>query len=69
MFFFGYYDQVHAHSFYPPYLIKNSKEFPLEGNVGGRSGKSYSHYPIVEEGINFIRDNKNKKFFALVIPT
>ena len=57
--FFGYYDQVHAHSFYPPYLIKNSEEVPLEGNVGGRSGKSYSHYPIVEEGLNFIRDNKN----------
>ena len=62
--FFGYYDQVHAHSFYPPYLVKNSKEVPLEGNVGGRSGKSYSHYPIVEEGLNFIRDNKDKKFFA-----
>ena len=62
--FFGYYDQVHAHSFYPPYLVKNSKEVPLEGNVGGRSGLSYSHYPIIEEGINFIRKNKDKNFFA-----
>lgn len=33
--FFGYYDQVHAHSFYPPYLIANSEEVPLAGNVGG----------------------------------
>ena len=24
--FFGYYDQVHAHSFYPPYLIQNSDD-------------------------------------------
>ena len=62
--FYGYYDQVHAHSFYPPYLIKNSKEVSLDGNVGGRSGKSYSHYPIIEEGLNFIRKNKDKKFFA-----
>ena len=23
--FFGYYDQVHAHSFYPPYLVRNSR--------------------------------------------
>ena len=23
--FFGYYDQVHAHSFYPPYLLRNSE--------------------------------------------
>ena len=36
--FFGYYDQVHAHSFYPPYLIRNSHEVPLPGNRGGRSG-------------------------------
>ena len=26
--FFGYYDQVHAHTFYPSYLIRNSEEVP-----------------------------------------
>ena len=62
--FFGYYDQVHAHSFYPPYLIKNSEEVPLKGNVGGRSGDTYSHYPIVEAGLEFIKQNKDKSFFA-----
>lgn len=62
--FFGYYDQVHAHSFYPPYLIKNSDEVPLKGNVGGRTGETYSHYPIVRAGLDFIRENKNKPFFA-----
>ena len=36
--FFGYYDQVHAHSFYPPYLIRNSEEVHLLRNDGGRSG-------------------------------
>ena len=32
--FLGYYDQVHAHSYYPPYLIRNSEEVPLAGNSG-----------------------------------
>ena len=44
--FVGYYDQVHAHSFYPPHLVRNSKEVPLEGNHGGRAGKTYSQYVI-----------------------
>ncbi len=32
--FLGYYDQVHAHSYYPPYLIRNSDGLPLAGNRG-----------------------------------
>lgn len=62
--FFGYYDQVHAHSFYPPYLVRNSEEVPLEGNQGGRNGRTYSHYAIMEEGLDFIRENKDGPFFA-----
>jgi arylsulfatase A-like enzyme len=62
--FYGYYDQVHAHSFYPPYLVRNSEEDVLEGNVGGRSGKTYSHYRIMEEGLKFIRENKEQPFFC-----
>lgn len=62
--FFGYYDQVHAHSFYPPYLIRNSEEVMLPGNSGGRSGETYSHYEIMREGLKFIRDHKNGPFFC-----
>jgi arylsulfatase A-like enzyme len=62
--FYGYYDQVHAHSFYPPYLIRNSEEAPLEGNVGGRSGQTYSHYSIMDEALEFIRVNKDQPFFC-----
>ena len=62
--FFGYYDQVHAHSFYPPYLIRNSEEVPLKGNVGGRSGETHAQYPIMEEALKFIRENKDKPFFC-----
>jgi arylsulfatase A-like enzyme len=38
--FFGYYDQVHAHSYFPPYLVRNSAEVELPGNVGGAPGDS-----------------------------
>ncbi len=62
--FFGYYDQVHAHSFYPPYLVRNSEEVPLKGNIGGRSGETYSHAVIMEAGLEFIRANKDRPFFA-----
>ncbi|HIN80637.1 MAG TPA: N-acetylgalactosamine 6-sulfate sulfatase (GALNS) [Planctomycetes bacterium] len=62
--FFGYYDQVHAHSYYPPYLIRNSEEVPLKGNNGGRSGETYSHYEIVAEARRFIRENSDRPFFC-----
>ncbi len=62
--FFGYYDQVHAHSYYPPYLIRNSEEVPLKGNKGGRHGESYSHYEIIKRGLDFIRKNKDQPFFC-----
>jgi arylsulfatase A-like enzyme len=58
--FFGYYDQVHAHSYYPPYLILNSEEVPLPGNIGGRQGETYSHYVIMEKALGFIREQKRK---------
>ncbi|MFT7074642.1 MAG: cytochrome c [Planctomycetota bacterium] len=62
--FFGYYDQVHAHSFYPPYLVRNSEEVPLEGNEGGRSGATYSHYRIMDEAVDFIRGSQSEPFFC-----
>ena len=61
--FFGYYDQVHAHSYYPPYLIRNSEEVPLEGNYGV-SGKTYSHYQIHAAAMKFIREHSPGPFFA-----
>jgi len=62
--FYGYYDQVHAHTFYPPYLIRNSEEVVLPGNKGGRSGQTYSHYEIMKEGLAFIREHKDQPFFC-----
>ena len=62
--FLGYYDQVHAHTYYPPYLIRNSDEVPLEGNRGLSEGESYSQYLIHEAALNFIRENHEQPFFA-----
>ena len=31
--FFGYYHQVHAHCYFPNYLVQNSLKIPLEGNI------------------------------------
>ena len=62
--FVGYYDQVHAHSYYPPYIVRNSEEMVLEGNAGGSSGKTYSHYVIMDEARKFIRANKDRPFFC-----
>ena len=63
--FFGYYDQVHAHTYYPPYLIRNSEEVPLEGNYGlRRPGETYSHYVIHDAALEWIRENADEPFFA-----
>jgi arylsulfatase A-like enzyme len=62
--FFGYYDQVHAHTFFPSYLIRNSQEVPLEGNPGSyHEGKTFSQYVIHDEAKKFLRANKDRPFF------
>jgi arylsulfatase A len=63
--FYGYYHQVHAHTYYPRYLIRNSKREPLEGNTGDYlTGETFSHTLIYQEGMKFIRENHDRPFFA-----
>jgi len=64
--FLGYYDQVHAHTYFPPYLIRNGEEVTLDGNRGGSAGKTYSHYVIHEAAMRFIGEHgqARKPFFA-----
>ncbi len=62
--FLGYYDQVHAHTYYPPYLVRNSEEVPLAGNNGGSSGQTYAQYVIHEAAMTFIREHGQQPFFA-----
>jgi arylsulfatase A len=63
--FFGYYHQVHAHSFYPNYLLRNSEKVPLPGNTGDmQKGETYSQDLIFREALAFIRASKDKPFYA-----
>lgn len=63
--FFGYYHQVHAHTYYPRYLLRNSEKIYLEGNTGDyHTGQVFSQDLIHQEGLKFIRENKDRPFFA-----
>jgi len=63
--FFGYYHQVHAHTYFPRYLIRNSEKVMLQGNTDDYAhGKTFSHYLIHEEAMKFIRENKDRPFFC-----
>lgn len=64
--FFGYYHQVHAHTFYPEYLIRNSEEVRLPGNDGKSfyAGKTHAQNEIYRESLEFIQQNKDEPFFC-----
>jgi arylsulfatase A-like enzyme len=61
--FFGYYHQVHAHYYYPQYLIDNEKKVPLAGNDNGKR-TTYSHDVIANRALDFIRKNASRPFYA-----
>jgi arylsulfatase A-like enzyme len=67
--FYGYYDQTHAHSYYPTYLVRNSVKIPLDNQDDGTGeghgkGKVYSQELIVQETLKFIEKNKDRPFFC-----
>lgn len=51
--FYGYYDQVHAHSYFPEDLTRNGVREKLPGNADGQRGQ-YSHDLIERETLGFI---------------
>lgn len=57
-YFFGYLGQANAHRYYPQFLFENDEMVKLNGRV-------YSHWLIMEKGLDFIRNcPKEKPFFA-----
>ncbi len=65
--FYGYYHQVHAHCYFPNYLVQNSRKIPLDGNTGDfYTGKQFAHHLIVDEAKRFIRENKDVPFLLLL---
>ncbi|WP_017446711.1 arylsulfatase [Gayadomonas joobiniege] len=68
--FYGYYNQVHAHSYYPEYLVHNSEIVPLKGNTGyPLDGETFSHYLIHDKAMEFLRKNAEKPFYAYLAYT
>jgi len=61
--FYGYYHQIHAHYYYPEYLVRNGIKEELPGNKNNQQGQ-YSHYLIFDEMKKFIQDNKDRPFFC-----
>jgi arylsulfatase A-like enzyme len=66
--FYGYYDQTHAHNYFPAFLIRNSVEIPMPGGngVSGKAGRgdAYSHELIVAETLAFIEQHRHDPFFC-----
>lgn len=63
--FYGYYDQVHAHDYFPDDLTRNGVRERLPGNSGGK-GTQYSHDLIEAETLKFIEASAKttKPFFC-----
>ena len=71
--FFGYYDQVHAHSYYPAYLWHNDRKYYLPGNSGresdgltGDTRGQYTHDEIQTKVLDFIQQHRDRPFFCYV---
>lgn len=64
-YFFGYLSQGDAHRYYPEYLYENENKIQLGGKV-------YSHWLILEKGLNFIKSRKKEEpyfaYFAITPP-
>lgn len=73
----GYYDHARAHGFFPTYLWRDGKKFPLEGNTRadagkmseagndpvGSGGKTYSQDVFLRNMLKYIRAHRNERFF------
>ncbi|MBC8616548.1 arylsulfatase [Parabacteroides faecis] len=66
--FFGYNCQRQAHSYYPDHLWHNNDIVSLHEN-DNEGRKIYSQDLIHEQALKFIRDNKDKPFYAMLTYT
>jgi arylsulfatase len=62
--FYGYECQTHAHNLYPRYLMSDGRKEMLSGNSRGLKGEKYAPQLIADEMLKFVRQNKNRPFFA-----
>ena len=69
--FFGYNCQRQAHSYFPPYLYNDDKQFELSGNDGKGIGKTYAQNLIEDDVLKWVRSKKDVPFFlyyAVTLP-
>ncbi|MEX0613571.1 MAG: arylsulfatase [Pirellulales bacterium] len=64
--FYGYYDQTHAHNYFPAFLVRNSVNVPMLSGLPGKQGKGDAYSPdlITDETLKFIEANKDRPFFC-----
>ncbi len=78
--FYGYYHQVHAHHFFPEYLIDTGRKAPLSGNAGLQAQRqpgpvpdtdpatgakhTFSAYAIRDEMLKWIRASASGPFYC-----
>lgn len=65
--FFGYNCQRHAHNLYPRYLVDNDRQYFLEGNTRGITGRHYAPQMIVDKMLDWVRENKDRPFFLYYV--
>jgi arylsulfatase A-like enzyme len=75
--FYGYMENVHAHNYYPPFLIRDERREPLPNVVPGRDDgagvaaekRRYSNDLFVDEALAFVeRQAKAGRPFFLYLP-
>jgi arylsulfatase A-like enzyme len=71
--FFGYLNQAHAHNYFPEFLWKDGKKFPLEGNVVvkgvAKERKQYSPDLFIREALAFLDGPREQPFFLYFAST
>src|SRR5262245_64433797 len=77
-YFFGDFNQFHAHNYYPVYLIRNEERYPLKNVVPGEgpfgSGVAtkqveYSADLITAEALKWVEQHRDVPFFLYYSPT
>jgi arylsulfatase A-like enzyme len=63
--FYGYYNQTHAHDYYPTHLWENEKYVLLRGNRGA-SKQAYSHDLVADKALDWIGRNAGAPFLAYI---
>ena len=61
-YFYGFYNQRRAHSYYPDYIWENTNKVKLHGNENEQNHQ-YTHNLFADKSINFIDRNFEKPFF------